>query len=101
MGQGRQSGKLYIVQARPETVQSRRVAAPLKIYEMKGKKEPILKGLAIGTAIATGRVCRLKSAREAVRFPNGAILVTEMTDPDWGPIMKRASAIVTAHGGRT
>jgi pyruvate,water dikinase len=94
-------GKLYIVQARPETVQSRRVAAPLKTYEIREKKKPIVRGLAIGSAIATGRVCRLKNAREADRFPNGAILVTEMTDPDWGPIMKRASAIVTAHGGRT
>jgi pyruvate,water dikinase len=95
------SGKLYIVQARPETVQSRQVAAALKTYVLKEKKKPIVKGIAIGSAIAAGRVCRLKTAREADRFPNGAILVTEMTDPDWGPIMKRASAIVTAHGGRT
>jgi pyruvate,water dikinase len=95
------SGKLYIVQARPETVQSRKRAAPLKTYTLKGKKKPLVTGLAIGTAIAQGRVCRLKTAREAARFPDGAILVAEMTDPDWGPIMKRASAIVTAHGGRT
>jgi len=95
------TGKLFIVQARPETVQSRRVAGQLKTYTLKEKKKPILKGLAIGSAIAAGRVVHLKSAREAGRFVDGSILVTEMTDPDWGPIMKRAAAIVTAHGGRT
>jgi len=95
------TGKLFIVQARPETVQSRHVAGALKAYSLKQKGTPIVRGLAIGSAIAAGKVCRLNSARESNRFPDGAVLVTEMTDPDWGPIMKRASAIVTAHGGRT
>jgi len=95
------TGKLFIVQARPETVQSRTNAGALKTYRLKSSKKPLLKGLAIGSSIATGIVCRLGSAREGDRFPDGAILVAEMTDPDWGPIMKRASAIVTAHGGRT
>jgi pyruvate,water dikinase len=95
------TGELFVVQARPETVQSRRVAASLKTYRFKAPGKPIVSGSAIGSAISAGPVCRLKSAREAARFPDGAVLVTEMTDPDWGPIMKRAAAIVTAHGGRT
>jgi pyruvate,water dikinase len=95
------SGKLFIVQARPETVQSRKTAATLKTYTLKRKGKPIVQGLAIGTAIAAGKVCRLMSPKQAAKFPDGAVLVTEMTDPDWGPIMKRASAVVTAHGGRT
>ncbi len=95
------TGKLFIVQARPETVQSRKTASALKSYAMKRKATPIVTGLAIGSAIAAGKVCRLKSAKEEARFPNGAVLVAEKTDPDWGPIMKRAAAIVTAHGGRT
>ena len=93
--------ELFIVQARPETVQSRRLASALKTYTLKSRAKPIVSGLAIGSAIAAGKVCRLKSPRDAAKFVDGAILVTEMTDPDWGPIMQRASAIVTQHGGRT
>jgi pyruvate,water dikinase len=96
-----ETGDLYIVQARPETVQSRREAAHLKTFRLKEKGERLLTGLAIGDAIATGRVCRLRSAAEIDRFETGAVLVTEITDPDWVPIMKRAAAIVTDHGGRT
>jgi pyruvate, water dikinase len=95
------SGKLFIVQARPETVESRREAGVLKTYTLKRRTKPLVSGLAIGSAIATGKVCRLKSARDAGKFVDGGILVTELTDPDWGPIMKRAAAIVTSHGGRT
>jgi pyruvate,water dikinase len=95
------TGKLFIVQARPETVEARRVASLLKTYTLKRKAKPLVSGLAIGSAIAAGPVCRLKSAREADKFVDGGILVTELTDPDWGPIMKRAAAIVTSHGGRT
>jgi pyruvate,water dikinase len=93
--------ELFVVQARPETVQSRRLASALKTYTLKSRAKPIVSGLAIGSAIAVGKVCRLMSPREAAKFVDGAILVTEMTDPDWGPIMQRASAIVTQHGGRT
>ena len=93
--------ELFIVQARPETVQSRKTASALKTYSLKRKGKPILSGLAIGSAIAAGEVCRLRNASEGRRFPDGAVLVAQMTDPDWGPIMKRASAIITAHGGRT
>jgi pyruvate,water dikinase len=95
------SGELFIVQARPETVQSRKEAASLKTFTLKRKGERLLSGLAIGDAIAAGTVCRLKSPAEIARFKDGAILVTQMTDPDWVPIMRRAAAIVTDHGGRT
>ena len=58
-------------------------------------------GLSIGEAVVTGRVCLIESARDIDRFVDGAVLVTQNTDPDWVPIMKRAAAIVTDHGGRT
>ena len=95
------TGRLFIVQARPETVQSRREAGYLKTYEMKQTGKRLLTGLAIGEAIAAGPVCLIKSAADIARFQDNAILVTEMTDPDWVPIMKRARGIVTDHGGRT
>ncbi len=96
-----ETGELFIVQARPETVQSRREAGELKTYDVKGKGELLVSGLAVGDAVGTGRVCRLESAEEIDRFEPGAVLVTGMTDPDWVPIMKKAAAIVTDHGGRT
>ena len=95
------TGGLYIVQARPETVQSRREAGALKTYRLKEKGRPLVSGLAIGDSIATGKVCRLESANEIDKFIEGSVLVTRITDPDWVPIMKKASAIVTDHGGRT
>jgi pyruvate,water dikinase len=96
-----ETGALYIVQARPETVQSRREAGELKTYKLKDKGPLIVSGLAVGDAISAGKVCRLDSPEEIERFKTGAVLVTEITDPDWVPIMKRAAAIVTDHGGRT
>ena len=93
--------QLFIVQARPETVQSRKEADVLKTYELKQKGEVLVKGLAIGDAIASGEAQIIKSADEIGKFKEGAILVTEMTDPDWVPIMKKSSGIVTDHGGRT
>lgn len=96
-----ESGELFIVQARPETVQSRREASSLKTYTLTKRGRRLLTGLSIGDAIATGRVCKLRSSSEIDQFEDGAILVTAMTDPDWMPIMKRAAAIVTDHGGRT
>ena len=96
-----QTGELYIVQARPETVQSRRETGELKTYKLKHKGECLVSGLAVGDAIGTGKVCRLDSADQIERFRTGSVLVTKITDPDWVPIMKRASAIVTDHGGRT
>ncbi len=96
-----ETGELFIVQARPETVQSGKEAATLMSYTLKEKGQRLLTGLSIGEAIAAGKVCRLKSADEIDQFEDGAILVTEMTDPDWVPVMKRAAGIVTEHGGRT
>lgn len=95
------SGEIFMVQARPETVQSRRGAASLQHYTMKERGEPIVTGLSIGDAIAAGPVCRIASAADIEHFESGSILVTEMTDPDWVPIMKKAVGIVTDHGGRT
>jgi pyruvate, water dikinase len=95
------TGRLYIVQARPETVQARKDAGSLKSYRLETSGERLVSGHAIGDAIATGRVCRLDSPDEIDEFEAGGVLVTEMTDPDWVPIMKKAAAIVTDHGGRT
>jgi pyruvate,water dikinase len=96
-----ESGDLFIVQARPETVQSRRGAGAFRTYRIKTKGRRIVTGLGIGDAVVTGTVCVIKDARDIDRFVDGAVLVTETTDPDWGPIMKRAAAILTDHGGRT
>ncbi len=96
-----ETGELFIVQARPETVQSRREAGALKSYKI-GKPGPTLtKGIAIGEAAIAGRVCLIASPSEIDRFVDGDILVTTNTDPDWVPIMRRAAAIITDHGGRT
>ena len=96
-----ETGGLFIVQARPETVQSRKEASTLKAYRMKRKGRRLVSGLSIGDAIVAGKICLIRSAAEIDRFEEGAVLVTETTDPDWVPIMKRAAAIVTDHGGRT
>jgi len=96
-----ETGELFIVQARPETVQSRKEAGTLKAYRLEGTGKKLLTGLAIGDAIAAGKVLKLESPAEIDRFEKDAVLVTGMTDPDWVPIMKKAAAIVTDHGGRT
>jgi pyruvate,water dikinase len=95
------NGQIYIVQARPETVQSRRQPGVLRSYKMIRKGERLLTGLSIGSAIVAGRVCLIRTPDEIDRFQDDAILVAESTDPDWVPIMRRAAAIVTDHGGRT
>ncbi len=95
------SGRLYIVQARPETVQSNRETAVFSSYQIKSKGKTLLKGLSIGDAVVSGQVCLIENARDIGQFVDGSILVTSTTDPDWVPIMKRAAAIVTDHGGRT
>lgn len=94
-------GPLYMVQARPETVQARREASALRAYSLAGKGAALVKGLSIGEAAAVGRVCRLDNPAEGDRFPDHGILVTGTTDPDWLPVMRRAAAVVTDHGGRT
>ncbi|MCG6137022.1 MAG: phosphoenolpyruvate synthase [Nostoc sp. LLA-1] len=96
-----ETGELFIVQARPETVQTQKKTNTLKAYSLQEKGEIILTGLSIGEAIASGKVCLIESADDIRHFQDGSILVTQMTDPDWVPIMKRAAGIVTDHGGRT
>jgi pyruvate,water dikinase len=94
-------GALFIVQARPETVQSRAGAGKVRSYRIKAKGPLLLKGLSIGDAVANGRVCLIETPTDIGRFVDGAILVARTTDPDWVPVMKRAAAIVTDLGGRT
>ena len=96
-----QTGELFIVQARPETVQSRKSANAIERYRIKGTGRRLVSGLSVGSSIVPGRVCLIESVRDSDRFVDGAILVTATTDPDWMPVMKRAAAIVTDHGGRT
>ena len=94
-------GKLYILQARPETVQSRASTTVLKRYKLKDKGPLLSTGRAIGQKIGAGKVRILDSIEQMNRVQKGDVLVTDMTDPDWEPVMKRASAIVTNRGGRT
>jgi len=98
--------QLFIVQARPETVHSRKDHSKLKVYKItepieKRKEKILVTGIAVGNKIASGRVKILTSPEEAGKFEHGDVLVTDMTDPDWEPIMKKAAAIVTNRGGRT
>jgi pyruvate,water dikinase len=95
------SGQVFIVQARPETVRSRDQGDEFRSYRVIRKRERLASGHAIGDGLAVGKVCRLDSPAQANRFTDGAVLVTAMTDPDWVPLMRRAAAIVTDHGGRT
>jgi pyruvate,water dikinase len=94
-------GKLYILQARPETVQSRAKMDTLRRYRLKSKSEILISGRAVGQKISTGPVRLIPNAKEMSRVREGDVLVTDMTDPDWEPVMKQASAIVTNRGGRT
>jgi pyruvate,water dikinase len=96
-----ESGKIYIVQARPETVHSVQKKNIIREYVLKELGKPLLTGIAIGRKIGVGRSNVIRSARHIHRFKVGEVLVTDMTDPDWEPIMKMASAIVTNKGGTT
>jgi pyruvate, water dikinase len=95
------SGELFIVQARPETVQSQKTALSLKRYRLNERGDALTTGLAIGQGIAAGKACVIRSVDEIDRFEDDALLVTEMIDSDWVPIMKRSAGIITEHGGRT
>ncbi|MFH1317268.1 MAG: phosphoenolpyruvate synthase, partial [Candidatus Woesearchaeota archaeon] len=95
------TGKLFIVQARPETVVSQRDATKLEEYELLQKGTVITTGRSVGQKIGAGRAHVIKDVKDINKFKKGEVLVTEMTDPDWEPIMKIASAIVTDRGGRT
>ena len=94
-------GLLYILQARPETVKSQAKGTPELRYKLKGKSTILAEGRAIGQKIGTGPVRRVSDISEMDKVQPGDVLVTDMTDPNWEPVMKRASAIVTNRGGRT
>ncbi len=94
-------GHIYIVQARPETVESRKEGTHLEMYHLKERSEVLLKGQAVGTKIGSGKVCKIVDASKLDNFKAGDVLVAETTSPDWEPVMKIASAIVTNSGGRT
>ncbi|MEP7369161.1 MAG: phosphoenolpyruvate synthase, partial [Dermatophilaceae bacterium] len=94
-------GRLYILQARPETVKSRQSGSTLQRFRMDERGPVIVEGRAIGQKIGAGAVRILTSAESMHDFKSGEVLVADMTDPDWEPVMKRASAIVTNRGGRT
>jgi len=94
-------GKLYIVQARPETVKSRSAGNVMERYLLKETGTVLAEGRAIGQRIGAGKVRIIKDVSEMDKVQPGDVLVSDMTDPDWEPVMKRASAIVTNRGGRT
>lgn len=95
------TGELFILQARPETVQSRKAAEVIETFKLKQRGKVLVTGRSVGEKIAAGPVRVIKSAEFINQFKDGEILVTDKTDPDWEPIMKKAAAIVTNRGGRT
>lgn len=96
-----QTNELYIVQARPETVQSQKSSRQLQQYQLRQTGQPLVTGNAIGQKIGNGLIRVIHDLDDLGGFQEGEILVSEKTDPDWEPIMKKASAVVTDHGGRT
>ncbi|MEW5948236.1 MAG: phosphoenolpyruvate synthase [Thermodesulfobacteriota bacterium] len=95
------TGKLYIVQARPETVHSQKDVNFIETYVLKETGKLLVTGQAVGSRVGQGKVNIIKSSKNILDFKPGQVLVTDMTDPDWEPIMKIAAAIVTNRGGRT
>lgn len=100
-GKDGRDGGLYVLQARPETVKSRADTQILQRYHLSHRTEILATGRAIGQRIGSGRARIIKDIQQMARVKTGDVLVTDMTDPDWEPIMKRASAIITNRGGRT
>ncbi|HEX7116185.1 MAG TPA: phosphoenolpyruvate synthase [Steroidobacter sp.] len=99
-GKDGETGKIYILQARPETVQSR-VGRTVQRFALKGKSKVLASGRSIGQRIGSGPARIIRDVKEMTRVQSGDVLVADMTDPDWEPVMKRAAAIVTNRGGRT
>lgn len=95
------TGEFFIVQARPETVQSRKDAVTLETYRLLERGTPLVAGRSVGEKVGRGPVRVIKDVHQLDRFRDGEVLVTDKTDPDWEPVMKRAAAIVTNRGGRT
>src|SRR5271170_7512826 len=94
-----ETGKLYILQARPETVQSR--GREIQRFSLKARSQVLVSGRAIGARIGAGTARVIQNIRDMARIQSGDVLIADMTDPDWEPVMKRAAAIVTNRGGRT
>ncbi len=94
-------GQIYLVQARPETVASQREATSLETYALEGDGEVIVEGRSVGEKIATGRAHVLENVKQLSEFKPGEVLISDITTPDWEPVMKTAAAIVTNRGGRT
>ncbi len=95
------TGQLFIVQSRPETVHNKQAERFLEEYQLKTAKDPILTGIAVGEKIGTGKVQVIHDVAKLSQFKAGEVLVTKMTDPDWVPVMRMASAIITDEGGKT
>ncbi len=96
-----ETNELYLVQARPETVQSTRDFTKLKTFELKSHGKEVVRGISVGSRIATGTARVILDLKKIPTFQKGEVLVTTMTDPDWEPIMRNAAAIITDRGGRT
>lgn len=95
------TGELYILQARPETVHSQSASATIDIFKLQGKGKVLVRGKSVGGRIGSGPVRIVRGLHDLASFKKGEVLVGEMTDPDWEPVLKRAAAVVTDHGGRT
>lgn len=95
------TGEMFIVQARPETIESQKDRAVFLSYQLKEKSKVLIEGSSVGAAISSGKVVRLDEPQQSELFPEGAILVTERTDPDWVPVMRKAAGIITNSGGAT
>jgi pyruvate,water dikinase len=95
-----ETGEIFILQARPETVQSR-AGSTIRRYTLRERSRALISGRSIGQRIGAGRARVIRDPTEMIRVQQGDVLVTDMTDPDWEPVMKRAAAIVTNRGGRT
>lgn len=95
------TGKLFIVQARPETVHSRNKSVSLKEFSLTTKEKPLLTGKAVGRSIVSGKVCIVKSLADGAKVRQGDIIVADITNPDWNALLKKAVCIVTNKGGRT
>lgn len=96
-----QTGEIFIVQARPETVHGDKTKIKIKEFEILSKAKPLVRGKAVGNAIASGRVCIVKSIADAGKVQQGDIIVADITNPDWNAMLKKAVSIVTNKGGRT
>jgi pyruvate, water dikinase len=95
------TGELFILQARPETVHSQQKTPRIELFKLKEKGDVLVRGKAVGNRIGSGPVRIIHSSNDLHKFQPGEIIVAEMTDPDWEPVLKRAAAVITDHGGRT